>query len=92
MPSANTTRNILPIWSCLGWNTLRVYGWSDVAVTLNIFQKERLGTFRQTDADPIPSGGQALRANYVIAAELLRIQFVTVTAPTVFAFFAALYP
>lgn len=92
LPGADATVLLLPIWSALGWGTLRVYAEADVAVTLNILQKERLGTFRRTDQDTIPAGPPALTADYLIAAELVRIEIVTTTAPVRFALFAALYP
>ena len=73
---ASATVNLLPIWSCLGWGTLRVYAESDVAGTLNIFQKLRNETtFRQTDPDAV-AAATVLSTSYLITGEHLRIQYV----------------
>ena len=101
LPGASATVNVLSIWPWFGWGTVRIYCASDIAATLNIFQKDRTGdaivpgTFRLTDSEAIPANSAtvpALTEDYLIAAPYGRIQVVTTTAPTRFVLIATLMP
>ena len=90
--AADAAVNLVPIWSCVGWGTCRVYVESDVAGTLSIWQKERNGTFRQTNSQAIAAAtGTPVEAT--IVGERIRIRYVNgSTIQARFACYASLMP
>lgn len=89
--AADAASNLIPIWSCLGWGTLRVYVESNVAGTLSIWQRERSGTFRQTDSLAI-AAATATSAEFTVTGEYIRIRYTNgATIQARFAILASLH-
>ena len=90
--AANATLNILPIWPVLGFGTVRIFTESDVAFTVNLLEKQRLGTFRQTNSQAVAAATGA-PLEFVLVGEYIRIQVVNGgTAMGRFVLLAGLYP
>ena len=92
-----TAATLLNRWPCLGWGTLRVWIYSDLAGTLNFLQKPQrvsassMTTMRQTDTSSIAAASGA-SIEFLITADYLGLAWTASVAPTVFELEAALYP
>lgn len=90
--AADAAVNLVPIWSCVGYGTVRVFVESDVAGTLSIWQKTRGGTFRQTNSQAI-AAATGTTAEFTISGERIRIRYVNGgTIQARFELYASLVP
>lgn len=72
---AGATATIFGIGPCTGFSVLRVEIYSDVAGTVNLLQKESLGTFRQTDSAAV-AAATAFSQEFLLTGEYFQVQYV----------------